>query len=390
TIDSASLEEVISYTKSSITKRVQSLGKPHLINPVLEKIKVFPVSGYFALMHKIGKKDEAIKSGWDIEKTGFINLEKYLHEILFGGERARIIIKATAKSLLLTLENQIKIYEDEKKLLGQNSQDLHKTRELLIEKQAKSNKTIETIEKNSKSLISACGDYLKTMEQLAGTRLRRLQSELKNRISNDVNYNVKKNQELPKIDRIETIVETTMQDGLMDLVREYRFEFYKHILSMLEPFMRKSNEVLKEIDFIFDPKAYQDEAAKGGVLSTNHKLLAQNLGDCVKSMKPKKINQSMEILNDKIAQGFAPLESRILPLMKETGERVIESLSLAISSPLKLAKNSTEQELANLNRAILYTSKNAKSSQERKESIERKITKLKLLSKQIDMLSKAV
>ena len=382
-VDEASLKEVIEYTKNSIEARLKALDKPHLIDPILAKITIFPVAGLYALMHKTGKEEQAIANGWSLEKTGIEALEKHLKEVLFGGERAHIMLRGASKSMLQILQNQAKAYENERELLNQSCDELEKRRQSLRLRQEALQNSAQKANLDADELILTCKDYLSTMEQTAKGRLSRLQTQIYERLSDDVRYSIKKTKQLPKGTRLETIVTTAIGDGLVDSVREYRFELFQYVQSQLLPFVRKHEEILGEIEFQFDPKAYQEEAAKSGILSTNYTLLAQNIKEFILSQKPKNVNITIENVRQIIAQGFEPIQSRVLPLLHESGEKLIKGAKEKIDQPILQAIQKMEQESTSLERVLLHVSKDASKSEKRDRLLKGRLEELKTIQSKV-------
>lgn len=382
-ITQESLKEVIEYTKRSISQRLKTLDKPHLIDPILSKISIFPVSALYALMHRTKKDKEALKDGWSIEKTGILDFEKHLNELLFGGQRAHIMLRAASKSMTQILEKQEDALWDEKRLLSQSAKDLEQKKEALNARQAKLKKEIEIAKSDLDELIFTCKEHLSTMQNVAKGKLKRLQNQIHERLSSDVLYSIKKSKKYPAKSRLETIVATTMSDGLIDLVREYRFMLFKYLDAKLSSFTYKHKGVLKEIEFGFDPKAYQEEAAKSGILSTNHTILSQNAAQTILAQKSKNANVGLENLKKVIAEGFEPIELRVIPLLEKSGMNMILELNKSINTPIETAVNGMLLESKNLEAALLHVKKDSTSSKKRIEFLEDQIKVIKTLKDQI-------
>jgi len=84
TVSKKQLDEVISYTKSSIKKQLASQNKDSKLDYILDTIKFIPISGKMALLHRTGREQEALDAGFTLEDTGILEIEAYLNETLFG------------------------------------------------------------------------------------------------------------------------------------------------------------------------------------------------------------------------------------------------------------------------------------------------------------------
>lgn len=382
-IDDVSLQEVMEYTKKSITNRLKALDKPHLVDSILAKISIFPVTGLYALMHKIGKEEEAIKNGWSIEKTGIKALEEHLKNLLFGGERAHIMLQGASKTMLHVLEKQEEILENEKLLLSQNADELMQKSKALHVKQTNLKNQIQTAQSEANEILFASKEHLYTMEKVAKGRLARLQTQIGERLADDVRYSIKKTKKYPNASRLEAIVATAMADGLVDLVREYRFGLFEYMQKQIAPFIRKYGEILGQLNYEFDPKAYQEEAAKSGILSTNYSLLAQNTQQAILSQKMKNASVGLENARHVILKGFESIESRVLPLLYQSGQKMALEAHECIQKPIEQAMQKIQQESESLEAVLLHVKQDRTSVKLRIENINEKMEQIKVYKDQI-------
>jgi len=221
------------------------------------------------------------------------------------------------------------------------------------------------------------------MEKVAKGRLLRLQTQIHERLGDDVRYSIKKTKQLPEGNRLETIVATAMGDGLVDLVREYRFELFRYIEAQLNPFVRKYEAILGEINYLFDPKAYQEEAAKSGILSTNYTLLAQNIKEKILSQKPKNSSSALEEVRKVIAQGFEPIQLRVLPLLFQSGEEMVLEIQKHIQKPIQERVEKIEQENRSLEDALLHVSQDRGMLGKRLENLKVQLSQIQALKREI-------
>jgi hypothetical protein len=175
---------------------------------------------------------------------------------------------------------------------------------------------------------------------------------------------------------VETLVQFTIKDGLIDLAREYRFEFYKYISKELDSFSRSSGDLICEIFYEFDPKAYQKEAAKDGILSANHQLFAQDLAKLISKTKQKKVDDTLLKLESKIHINFNLLEEKILPLILKSGERMIDEVNLLVTKKVEDKNKELLNETKALENAIKYSNLSDEDLGKALAKIDEKILKL--------------
>jgi len=126
TVSKEQLEEVITYTKSSIEKQLKAQNKDSQLDYILKTIKFIPISGKMALLHRTGREEEALEAGFTLEDTGILEIENYLNETLFGSssQKGEIIIQSAKTQLLKTLEKKNLSLNYELKLLSKSKEEL--------------------------------------------------------------------------------------------------------------------------------------------------------------------------------------------------------------------------------------------------------------------------
>ncbi len=372
----AELEEVMAYTKRSIVAQLQALGKAHLVEPILEKIAIFPVAGALALWHRTGRAQEALAKGYDEEKTGILAIEAYLEEVLFGkdNERAALAIGANAKALRLASQTQRDHYQAQLAHLGVSAEELMSRREALRAQDVKGGllRLLEELESLKAELLR----YLVTMKQFAATRFVSLGAELLRRLSSDISYSLKKEGALPKPERLETMVHTAMKDGTMDTLREYRFALYRHIQAQSEPLGLGYGNVCSLPEYAFDPKAYIDEAAKKGLLSADHSLLAQRVCTLVAGASKKQTAPLFEAMSKEINQAISALEAKSMPRFEEVGAEMVEAFYQEMLQPVLGKKSALEEEERAIEEALMLAAKEHGALQYRQAVLAQKANAL--------------
>ena len=389
-VEKDELDEVIEYVKKIVEKRLISLNKPHLTSSILSKIKIFTISSYYALLHRIGKSELALKDGWSIKRSGILDLEEHLKELVFGGERAKVQISSSIRDILQNIKIELDSLRVEKEYLLKSTDELNSEFNRQIKNKKRVAENIDRLNKNKTSFTTALKEYLPTMEKLSKTKFSSLQTILKDRLKDDLIYSLKKESIAPEEERVETLVQFTIKDGLIDLAREYRFEFYKYISKELDSFSRSSGDLICEIFYEFDPKAYQKEAAKDGILSANHQLFAQDLAKLISKTKQKKVDDTLLKLESKIHINFNLLEEKILPLILKSGERMIDEVNLLVTKKVEDENKELLNETKALENAIKYSNLSDEDLGKALAKIDEKILKLSLEEDSLQELLKVI
>ncbi|WP_321778277.1 dynamin family protein [Sulfurimonas sp.] len=245
TVSKKELDEVIEYTKQSIKTKLKNLNKEAQFNSIINKIDFIPIAGKMALMHRIGKGEEATKIGYPLEKTGILEIESYLSDVLFGdnSQKALLVIESNTKELIVIAKSSQETLEIEKKLLGKSASEIEnehtKYQEEIVEIKTKITKLNQDINESKEELIS----YFSTLKNMSKNKMTSLQNIIKRRVLDDVSYEIRKNKTKPEQSRISSIIETGIKDGFIDLLRDYRYQFQKRCKTLL----KKYKEILKNL-----------------------------------------------------------------------------------------------------------------------------------------------
>ncbi len=298
TINEAELNEVIAYTKSSIKRRLEAQNKSSNLKSILDKIDFIPISGKMALLHKIGKAGVALQYGYDFEKTGLRKIEDYLTKVLFSQEsiKASLVIDSNLNEILAVVKQSEKNFQEEIELLGKSKEEIQQEFEAYQKIRTEHLLRLDQIKSTIKQSQSALVLYFKTLEKFSHDGLWNLKNIIKRRVIDDVSYEQRKNKKLPKSERIEYFVQTGIKDGLVDLARDYRYEFQKKMQVSYERLKEDfsdfdSDEVAENQDF--DSQEFFDKYLKKFMIFQNSEMLLLNINNAIK----KHAKQNLEALD---------------------------------------------------------------------------------------------
>ena len=235
-ITPAQLEEVIAYTKQSIHKRLEEHNKGSFLAEIIAKLHFIPIAGKLGLWHKLGRESEALALGYDFEKTGLPHLEAYLKELLFGEEsaKAKITLASNAKEIAHVAFTCKEMCEEKASLLLLSKEEISARYEHYKREKHSIERFLEQIFSSIEAVKSDTQHYFKTLHLFADNKIEALGRILYRRVVDDVNYELSKYKRLPKEERIAYMVESGFKDGLLDVIRDYRYEFQKKMERNLE------------------------------------------------------------------------------------------------------------------------------------------------------------
>ncbi|MFK5880668.1 MAG: dynamin family protein [Sulfurospirillum sp.] len=304
TVTQEELDEVISYTKKSIKNRLKEQNKSYKFDSIIKKIEFIPVSGKMALFLKTGQEELAQKNGYDLEKSGILNIERYLRRMLFGplSQKVNLIIQGNKNELLSIIEASRKIFEEEELLLGKSNLEIKEEYKRYLIQKDEMVKVLYEVKKMINRQEIELREYFKTLHKYLHEKLIVIKNITKTRIIDDVSYGMRKNKKIPKKERIDYMVETALKDGLIDLIREYRYEFQKR--------MKNSFDILTRalrFDFeggenlIFDSREFFERNFKTLKIFQNRSVLLAKIYEII-TRHAKKSPQKLEMLMDELLQ----------------------------------------------------------------------------------------
>jgi len=147
-----------------------------------------------------------------------------------------------------------------------------------------------------------------------------LETVLRERVVSDVRYSFEKSRKVPQEDRIEVIVQTAFKDGIIDIVRDYRYKLSQELEALDEKYGLKFKHTGLEKENLFEAEDFFGDDFKTGFLTHNIDLSIQKIQQAVKHSKAKEITA----LDAEIK---TIVEEMFLLVKRDTAERV-EALSL--------------------------------------------------------------
>ena len=352
------LQEVIAYTKASIEARLKEQNKSSKLDEIIAKIAFIPIAGKLALMHKLGQQEEAIALGYDMERTGLPMVENYLSEVLFGekSQKANLIISANKKEIEHIALESMHSFENELRLLSISSEEIEK--EVAVHKEEK--KEIEAFLLRIKNTIAQNKEemqhYFKTLEKFATNKIDALSGVIKRRIMDDVSYEFSKNKRAPKEERIGYIVAMGIKDGLVDLIRDYRYEFQKKMQGSVDYMQVQYAEFKVEgIQNNFDSNAFFEEHLKSLLVFKNSSVLIKQINDAIFKYGKNDLSTLLLTLDSFFESEFSNIKEMLEPKLANFNKELLDSFILLCEAPageIEEVMNTKEEMLENALRYI--------------------------------------
>ena len=385
TVSKEQLEEVINYTKSSIERQLKAQNKDSKLDYILKTIKFIPISGKMALLHRTGREQEAIDAGYSIEDTGILEIEQYLNETLFGSnsQKGELVIQSSKNQLQKIIEKQNSFYNYELKLLSKSKDELEKELVDFNKRKAVNTRIFQAMSEDINYYKNDSKEYINSLETFLQSELIELQNVIKKRVVNDVRYSFEKTKKRPENSRIKVIVETAIKDGIIDVIRDYRYKFIKKSQTIGEQCEQKYHDLgftIGHKNENFDARGFFQDDFKAGFLTSNNEVLISQVIDAVSKAKDSKINELDREIELLVKNQFTSIEEDIKSKAKKVSNLLIESFFTTLNAPLK----SFEQKLKNdeeiLQNQINSFEENDKNRAQLSIDIHKNIKKLENIS----------
>ncbi|CAA6807888.1 MAG: Putative ATP /GTP binding protein [uncultured Sulfurovum sp.] len=299
TVTTTEMEEVIAYTKSSISSQLEALGKSSHLSFILQNIHFLPVSAKAALAYRTQKdvQKEQIKA------TGILAIEAHLEQLLYGKDalKAELVLHKSKEKLRYFIEEQQAKDSYQLSLFSQNKEELE---ESLVSHQAKSQRAINALRNDIKNLQKTTSDYVERLDVFLDEEFIDLKVLLTQRIFSDVQYTYQKSKKKPDENRIKIIIATTIKDGVLEITRDCGYKLHKRCEQLIGG-CQKRFEILKNSQLNFLKTEFErlfSEPFYKGFLTFSTEEVTQDVLQLIAKNKPKEFDLLHVNLNETISE----------------------------------------------------------------------------------------
>ena len=385
TVSKEQLDEVIKYTKSSIERQLKAQNKDSQLDYILKTIKFIPISGRMALLHRTGREEEALKAGYTIEQTGILEIEQYLNETLFGSssQKGELVIQSAKNQLQKVIEKQNSFYNYELQLLSKSKDELKVELQDFNKKKSVNTRIFQAMSEDITYYKNDTKEYVNSLETFLQSELMDLQTVIKQRVVGDVRYSFEKTKKRPENTRIRVIVETAIKDGIIDVIRDYRYKFIKKSQTIGEQCEQKYQDLgftIGHKNENFDARGFFQDDFKSGFLTSNNEVLISQVIDAVSKSKDTKLNELDREIELLIKYQFTSIEEDIKVKAKKVSNLLIESFFTTLNAPLKTFEQKLKNDEEILQNQINSFEENDKNRAELSINIHKNIKKLENIS----------
>ena len=381
TVSKKNLEEVIEYTKSSIQKQLKAQNKDSQLDHILKTIKFIPISGRMALLHRTGREKEALEAGFTLEDTGILEIENYLMESLFGtnSQKGDLVIQSAKTQLNRLIEKQIVFNNYELTLLNKSKDELEQELNEFNRKKDSNKRILFSMSEDINYYKNDAKSYIDSLETFLQSELMELQNVIKQRVVNDTRYSLEKTKRKPENARVKVIVETAIKDGIIDVIRDYRYKFIKKSQTIGEQCEQKYHDLgfaIGHKNDNFDARGFFQDDFKSGFLTSNNEIMISQIINAVNGAKEGKLNELDRNIEEIVKAQFKGIEEDIKIKAKKVSSLLIENFFDTLNAPLRGFEQRLKNEEESLQNRIATFEENDKNKAELSINLHKNIKKL--------------
>jgi tRNA U34 5-carboxymethylaminomethyl modifying GTPase MnmE/TrmE len=348
TVNQAQLDEVIAYTKKSIEKELRALKQDSKVEHILSSLIFLPISGFMALQHKIGNSQIAIEAGFPLEKTGILEIESYLKEMLFGASstKNRLLIQSISHRIITTIQNEVETLHYELTLLNKSEDELEEELSTFKAKKEQDSVQLEHLTQDIHIQKQQLSEYITSLNDFIDTALNKLQALIKNRIINDLQYTLESEKHTLSKEDVKKLLVTALKDGIIDIVRDYRNLCLKKMDTISEHVkhkLQKSQLTLLDMDQTKDISDFFKDNFAANFLSSNYELLLNELSTPIQKAKLKSLDtlsQNVELI---LKEHISQLRESIIHKASELTQSLVSDFFENLEQPLKELASTLKQ-----------------------------------------------
>ena len=193
----------------------------------------------------------------------------------------------------------------------------------------------------------------------------------------------KKTKKRPENTRIKVIVETAIKDGIIDVIRDYRYKFIKKSQTIAEQCEQKYQDLgfaIGQKNENFDARGFFQDDFKSGFLTSNNEILISQIIDAVSKSKDSKLNELDREIELLIKNQFTSIEEDIKAKAKKVSNMLIETFISTLNAPLKTFEQKLKNDEETLQKQISSFEENDKNKGQISIDIHKNIKKLENIS----------
>lgn len=345
------VKEVMAYTKQSVIARLHAINEDAKLDIVLKGLDFIALSGKMALLHKTGRSQEAVDAGYDMIKSGIVQLESFLDKTLFSKENERnmLVIRSAKKRLDRVVQAELEQLQHQLVSLSKSKDELEAELEMLNQKKRRESKRLENLKEQIRAYEDELEVYLKAQKPLMTQGLKSLRLVIRQRLLDDVRYSLEHDKKVPSPSRISSIVEKALRHGLIDIVRDYRHRLSVKTEKIHEALHGQYSDVF---DIADQGRSSFGSAFEKGFLSGNNDVLLSRLTRLLSKSSLKSLARDDTEMAEIIQEEFEDLEVLMKSRAYEVSKTVLEDFFAGIGHSVETFLKRLERDETRLQKCL--------------------------------------
>jgi hypothetical protein len=253
-------------------------------------------------------------------------LEAYLQQLLFGAEsqKASLILSSNRKEIYNIVLTCKAVLEEKIRLSCLSKEEMQGLVEGYVNEKKESELFLQNIGEAIVNIRQEMELSFKTLHLFAEHKIDALERLTFKRIVDDVNYERSKYKRNPKEERIGYMVEVGFKEGILDVIRDYRYEFQKKMETLLEGLVRKYEQFgAATFSATFDAKTFCEEHFSSTLMFKNTSVVISQINAVIRKFSANDamalaqhvealLHHEMEAIKQKLFAILTPLNESLL------------------------------------------------------------------------------
>ena len=385
-VSAQDVKEVIAYTKESISRRLSEQNSDSKLDFVLKSLHFLALSAKMALLHKTAKTKEALDAGYSLEETGILELEEYVKETLFSSKNARgsLIIRSAKNRLRKLVSAQLDELRFENGLLFKTKDEVDEELGALKSKKNMRMETLKLLKEQIGGYELEITEYLKKLQYFLDDELKKLQTVIKQRLVDETKYHLQNGKKTPPLSDVSRIIDTAIKNGVVDVVREYRYKFIQKSSKIYEAITLQYD--ILETNFEEGKKAFNGENSfadefNKGFLTFGSSTFIANAFKLLSGATLSKLQTTDAQLDELIKDELTYLQTRVKEKALSLSKTLLEEFFVTLKEPISLFQNALERNEQLLQNHVSLVKEDESSRREKSLELGKKIKSLELIAK---------
>jgi hypothetical protein len=296
---------------------------------------------------------------------------------LYGKDlsKGQLLVKSIKRKLITVINSEIENFNNRLMLYLKSKDELQQYL-IKFENDKKQNKlTISKIKNEIKIYQNDMKNFEKTLVLFLQDEFIELKNNIQQRVFSDVKYSLEKTKKIPQLDRITIIIQTTIKDGIVDIIRDYRYKATTKLQKINEIYNIKYQDFKKDISL--------KENLKSGFLISTNKLLISKITNEVQKCKKNNLvdfdRKLNHIIKDDLDSFLNDTKDKALLQTKD----LIDDFFIKLNKPLRNFEQKIQQDEQNIKNQINFLNND-------EEDKEKKILQIYENIKQLENISKGL